>query len=305
MSYLFKIQSKSLGDTIVSLYAIDSFRILNKIENKIGVICHNFNHYILSYPMLKFYELINEPIWNDEEENWKINNDNFDNFQRIEFNFYEGLIEGVLRQLRITDNNILKEYPKIDYINYNLLEKDNKTITFSMHSTAQVKYWNYPDGWFKLIEYLKIEGYKVINVDFHKTFGSGNYMNTVPDNCIHKNNLPLGEVSKLICQSDFFIGISSGLSWLAHALQIPVVLISGMTKLNYEFKHNILRIGARSEFKECLNDRRFKFDPNNWAWYPVYSNTINEFICSKSINPEYVFDNIMEWILNGKKTKFI
>lgn len=48
-------------------------------------------------------------------------------------------------------------------------------------------------------------------------------------------NLPLAERIALLRHADFFIGLGSGLSWLAWSCRIPVVLISGFSLPGYEF----------------------------------------------------------------------
>ena len=43
----------------------------------------------------------------------------------------------------------------------------------------------------------------------------------------------------------FFIGVSSGLSWVAWALGKPVVLISDCTPSFHEFQSNVIRLGGK------------------------------------------------------------
>ena len=293
--FLIKIQSKSLGDTIAAMYVIEKFRLKVTPNEKIGVIGDKTEYYIRSYPEFVFYPLELEPIYNHIDGKWKISGDSYDDFQRIYYKLHEGLVEGIARQLGVTDHNIVDEFPTIDYYDPDAAIVE-KTITFSMHSTAQLKFWNYPDGWRILIDLLKGEGYYLINIDYTPSYGNNGHWNEVPDNCTIKSGLSIEEASALINKSEFFIGISSGLSWLAHALHKPVVMISGMSKPECEFKKSILRIAGESECRGCFNNKNKPFDSNDWMWCPEYKDTPKQFICSKSITPEYVFEKIKSWI---------
>ena len=46
---------------------------------------------------------------------------------------------------------------------------------------------------------------------------------------------PLLERARWLKHAEFFVGLSSGLSWLAWAMDVPVVLISGFTAATNEF----------------------------------------------------------------------
>lgn len=301
--YLVKIPSKSLGDVIAALHVIERFRQIKTPGEKIGVIVNNHEHYHKSYPMFKFYSLELEPTLVYKPLGWILEGEFYDKFKRLSFFLHENLIESIARQMEVPDSDVIYDYTKIDYYNPEAIKE--KIITFSMHSTAQLKHWNYPNGWEILIDKLKNIGYKVINVDFHGSFGAPGYFNFIPDNCIKMQGLNLKEVSEIINKSEFFIGLSSGLSWLAHSLQVPVVMISGMTNLEYEFKKSILRIGAQSECRNCFSNPKYTFDSGDWLWCPVHKGTEREFECSKSITPDHVFNNIQRWIKSDKKEIFI
>lgn len=308
--FLIKINSNSLGDNIAAMHVIERFRNIKTPGERIGVIADKTEYYGKSYPEFDFHSKKEFDFHEREkadfhklDDKWILNDIVYDDYQGITFRFYEGLIEGIARQLGVTDSNLLNKYPKIDY--YNPEIEREKLITFSMHSTAQLKHWNYPNGWKILTNKLKKAGYKVANVDFHESWGYGNNMDQVPDNCIKCNGLSIRETSELINKSELFIGLSSGLSWVAHALHTPVVMISGMTKLEYEFKHSILRIGAQSKCRDCFSSRQYHFPNNDWLWCPVYKGTEKAFECSSSITPDHVFDSIMIWLESGKKSIFI
>ena len=53
---------------------------------------------------------------------------------------------------------------------------------------------------------------------------------------------PIEERIQDLASSTYFIGVSSGLSWLAHSLGCHVFLISDFTPKNHEFTDNVTRI---------------------------------------------------------------
>jgi autotransporter strand-loop-strand O-heptosyltransferase len=89
----------------------------------------------------------------------------------------------------------------------------------------------------------------------------------------------------------FFIGLSSGLSWLAWAVDIPVVMISGFTKKYNEF-YTPYRIINENVCNGCWNDTNIKFDKSNWFWCPRGKN----FECSKEISVQSVLEQVKKLI---------
>jgi autotransporter strand-loop-strand O-heptosyltransferase len=156
-------------------------------------------------------------------------------------------------------------------------------VTIANESTAGVKYWNNPNGWRELIDYLTSKGYKVINVskESNRMDGVTKLKDTSIEstmNCIH--------------HSEFFIGLSSGLSWLSWALGKHVVMISNFTEPDHEFTSNCTRITNPSVCNGCWNNPMFKFDKGDWNWCPEHKDTSRQFECHKSITPQMVIDKI-------------
>ena len=91
---------------------------------------------------------------------------------------------------------------------------------------------------------------------------------------------------------NFFIGIGSGLSWLAWTLNIPTVLISGFSDPISEFEgEDVVRIFNNSVCNSCFN--RHKFDPGDWNWCPDQRGTERQFECTKSITGKMVINKIV------------
>jgi len=98
------------------------------------------------------------------------------------------------------------------------------------------------------------------------------------------------KVIKVIQESSFFIGLSSGLSWLSWACNIPTVLISGFTDDDLEPKDGIIRVINKSVCNGCWS--RHDFDPGDWNWCPDHKGTSRQFECSREITPEMVIEKI-------------
>ena len=95
--------------------------------------------------------------------------------------------------------------------------------------------------------------------------------------------------------SGYFIGIGSGLSWLAWALDIKVCLISGFTWSFIEFEPAV-RIINTNVCSGCWSYR--VFDRGDWNWCPEHKDTPRHFECTKTITPEYVWQKLKQdhWI---------
>jgi autotransporter strand-loop-strand O-heptosyltransferase len=95
-----------------------------------------------------------------------------------------------------------------------------------------------------------------------------------------------------IYHSEFFIGLGSGLSWLAWAVNKHVVMISNFSEDGHEFTGNTTRITNPSVCNGCWNNPMFKFDKGDWYWCPEHKGTERQFECHKSITPEMVIEKI-------------
>jgi autotransporter strand-loop-strand O-heptosyltransferase len=154
-----------------------------------------------------------------------------------------------------------------------------KYVCISDHSTMQSKFWNYPGGWQAIIDYLGDLGYDVVAVSKDQT----GLTKIVPI-----NNRQIEEISAIITASEFFIGVGSGLSWLAWALNKKVIMISGFSDPFVEFQSNNYRISAPpGKCHGCFNDSKLPFD-RSWNWCPRNKN----FECSTTITPEMVKEKI-------------
>jgi autotransporter strand-loop-strand O-heptosyltransferase len=153
-----------------------------------------------------------------------------------------------------------------------------KYVAIATNSTAGCKFWT-KEGWQEVIDYLVSKGYTVINVSKER-----NEFN----NCIQIENTSMEHTIEIINDCEFFIGLSSGLSWLAWALNKNVVMISNFTEPNHEFK--CIRITNTTVCHGCWNNPNFKFDKGDWDWCPIHKNTPRHFECHKSITAQQMID---------------
>ncbi len=103
-------------------------------------------------------------------------------------------------------------------------------ICIAVQSSTQCKHWNNPEGWHQVIAFLKTQGYRVLCIDQKHVAGSGICWNHIPHGAEDlTGDIPLAERARYLKHAAAFIGLSSGLSWLAWAAGVPVVMISGFT----------------------------------------------------------------------------
>lgn len=164
------------------------------------------------------------------------------------------------------------------------LRNEPNYVVISTVSTAQAKYWNLPNGWQDLVNWLVNKGYTVVNVGREP-----NNLTNVLDYC---NVRPIMDIVNLIQHCKFYIGLGSGLSWMAWALGKKSVMISGFSQDWCEFQEDNYRIINKSVCHGCFNDPNHYFDKGRWQWCPVNENTRNHFICTRSISVSTVIEKI-------------
>ena len=165
-------------------------------------------------------------------------------------------------------------------------------VCIATQATSQAKYWNNPAGWIEIVDYLKSLGYRVLCIDKEKCHGIGRHWNTIPYGAEDfTGSRPLQERVDMLAHADFFIGLSSGLSWLAWGVGIPVVMISGFTLPLNEF-HTPYRVINYHVCNGCWTDSSEEFVHADFAWCPRHENTPREFECTRFISAGQVEQTI-------------
>jgi FkbM family methyltransferase len=162
-----------------------------------------------------------------------------------------------------------------------------KKVGIGFHSTAQAKYWNNPEGWQKVVDYLVSLGYECM---IYSKEGDGYMNNNYPKGTTIYKGGNLQEVINDLSECEFFIGLGSGLSWLAWACELPVVLISGFSEKWAETTLDTYRVINENVCHGCFNSERL--DAGDWNWCPLHKNTDRMFECTKRISSDMVVKEI-------------
>jgi autotransporter strand-loop-strand O-heptosyltransferase len=161
-------------------------------------------------------------------------------------------------------------------------------VCIATQSSSQCKYWNNPSGWHAVVGFLKAAGFRVICIDQKPVNGTGIVWNHIPHGAEDlTGDRPLLERARWLRHAAAFVGLSSGLSWLAWAAGCPVVMISGFTHPTNEFD-TPYRVINWHACNSCWNDVRQRFDHKDFLWCPRHAGTPRQFECSRLITQDQV-----------------
>jgi autotransporter strand-loop-strand O-heptosyltransferase len=285
---LISFESKSLGDTLAWLPYIDKFQR----EKKCIVICSTFLNklYASQYPNINFIEpgSVVDNIYAEYRVGIFFDNDEVDYSKHPTDPKKVPLGKIASDILGIEYDNELK--PKLTLFKD---IKKRKEVAIAIHSTAQCKYWNNPKGWQEVVDYLNSKDYTVRLLSQEE---DGYMGNPNPYGIKQHRKGPLMDVIKTLQESELFIGISGGLSWLSWAVGTPTILISGFTDKVTEDLKDVHRVINNDVCHGCWSQH--KFDPGNWNWCPEHQGTPREFECSKTITSKMVISEIDKILFN-------
>ncbi|MBR4153309.1 MAG: autotransporter strand-loop-strand O-heptosyltransferase [Selenomonadaceae bacterium] len=172
-------------------------------------------------------------------------------------------------------------------------------ICIGIQASTPRKGWLYPDGWRIVVNYLKSLGYRVFCIDKEKVQREENYSVIMPDNAEDfTGNFSIMERANMLYHAEFFIGLSSGLSWLADAVNCPVVMICGFSQNWFEF-YTPYRVANRLVCNGCFNNVNVVFTHKPC---PYHNGTARELECQKKIYPRQVINAIERLILDKNLT---
>lgn len=278
---LIEFESKSIGDTIAWIPYVEEFRKKHGCE----MFCKTFHNSFFQdiYPDIKFISF-NEIVdvyasyklgWFGD---WEDKNLNPTDPRKMSLQNTAPDILGLeKKELRPPLETIERTRPI-----------EEKYVCISTASTAGLKHWHNESGWQKTVDYLNNLGYKVIvlqkePLDWMDLKGLKNVTHPAAAN--------LEEAAKWMQHCEFFVGLGSGMSWLAWALKKPVVLIAGFSLPSEEF-YTPYRVINTNVCHGCWNSTDHKFDKGNWNWCPKHEGTDRHFECSKEITFEMVKEAI-------------
>ena len=277
---LISFETKAIGDTLAwAPYAIELMK-----EKKCKVVLSTFHNEwfegSLDYKDISFIkpgESVNCDVvyrigwFKDDNNTWR----KFDN--------YPNQINLIPLQKTATDILGL-DYKEINHtLNFTPKAKPykKKYVVFGPQSTAGCKEWVF-ENWVDLSKMIKELGYQVVILSLKKYDIDG---------VIHNNSKDWNEIMNILFHAEFFVGLSSGLSWMNWALGKKTVMIAGFSEDNHEFSYNLTRV-SNNVCIRCWNDPVLTFDAGDWDWCPVYKGTERQHICQKSITPLQVFNSL-------------
>lgn len=284
--------SKSLGDTIAWFPYCEEFRLKHKCK----LIVSTFMNYLFveKYPNIEFVEPgdIVPNVFAQYDLGWFYDeNGNYDK-NKHPLDFKTQPLQKTATDILGLDYKEIK--PKLELPN----EKKEKKVGIGFHSTAQAKYWNNPNGWQEVVDYLNTLGYECV---IYSKEGNGYMGNKYPKGVKVFKGGSLQDIINEFSTCEFFVGLGSGLSWLAWACELPVVLISGFSEKWAETKLDTYRVINENVCHGCFNWDRL--DAGDWNWCPQHKGTEKMFECSKQITSEMVIKEINK-IMNKEENTF-
>jgi autotransporter strand-loop-strand O-heptosyltransferase len=305
-----------LGDSIAAMPIVDIYANLNKDKK---IFFSNKFYFLFSkeYTHINFLQ-DNQNFFTKNEQMFLCYNDTIYDIKEVYSLAYTGThtkkeANGIIR-VELKNKRLSLQEHMADILNLRIKDEIKPKISFNpkpilmenigpngyvciaTQTTIQAKYWNYPNGWKNIVNFLNVKGYSVICVDQHRNYGNLVYRNYIPENCIDYTGLPLKELSNIIYNCSFFIGLDSGLSWLAWALDKKVIQILGLTGERIAFK-NPYAILNKNVCNSCYEDISIeKFSSNNpfddFLLCPRHKNTKRMFECTKKITSDMVINTI-------------
>jgi autotransporter strand-loop-strand O-heptosyltransferase len=165
---------------------------------------------------------------------------------------------------------------------------DEPYVAIASMASGGVKLWHNANGWEKVVDFLMESGYRVADIDREPMMSCRFFHHRIPAGAEDwTGDEPLPVRAAQIAGADFFIGLGSGLSWLAWCMRKPVVLIGGFSEPWAEFP-TPWRIRNPLACHGCFNDTSIEFDNHEFFWCPRHANTERHWECSIGITPQMV-----------------
>jgi autotransporter strand-loop-strand O-heptosyltransferase len=183
--------------------------------------------------------------------------------------------------------NYFEIKPKLNFTQTVIPKIPHRYVVIAPNSTSGCKEWS-KENWQEVVNYLKKTGYIVVNVSKEKSYDL--------EHVDELSDYSLNNTMNIIHYSEFFVGLSSGLSWLAWALGKKVFMIANFTEQNHEFQDNCIRLTNKNVCHGCWNNPNFKFDKGDWNWCPINKNLPKMFECQKGITANDLINEINKQI---------
>ncbi|MBQ9446867.1 MAG: autotransporter strand-loop-strand O-heptosyltransferase [Victivallales bacterium] len=287
---------KTLGDTIAWFAACEEFRVKTGCQLFCAMHPFHIEMFAKKYPDIHFISF-------SDMENMKpyahyLMGVSFDGGERLmPWDWrHQGLHHVGYNILGLDPYGADEKPPKIDF-DHERREIAEPYVCIASLASGGCKLWLNPDGWDEVCIFLKKCGYRVLDIDANH-YLQFNYLTIrIPREA--EDFTGLGEGHKIsdraamINHGDFFIGLGSGLSWVAWAVGKPVVLISGFSLPFCEF-HTPYRVINTNVCHGCFNDTTLSFENNAKFWCPRQTDERLKMACSTAITSTQVINKILE-----------
>lgn len=269
---LISLGSKALGDTIAWMPYIEEFRK----KHKCHVVTSGWWQEIFDYPELEYvkpgdqvpdvYATYQVGCF-DEQLHLNVQDWRLTPLQKVAADILGLDYEPIRAKLKFTPHRAGNGSIPGNY------------VCFSEFSTMRNKLWNRPGAWQELINFLNDKNYKCVSISNEESQLTG---------VIKHNNQSIQNSIADIAGAEFYIGLNAGPSWIAYALGLPVVMITGVSEVWNDFP-NPYRIAINNEVCGigCFNDPTHKID-RGWEWCPRNK----DYVCTKNITPEMVMSTV-------------
>jgi len=229
-----KLDSYALGDTLAWISYVEEFRV----KHGCNVICSTFHNDLIKdyYPNILFVQP-NLTIHNVYHQVY-IGASDDDNYIYSPVNSKQVRLQRVASSILGLEDKELRPNIGFDVLPY---KHTKKYVCISEFASGVNKMWKDPNGWQNIVNFLVLSGYDVIVISKEKTS-----LNNVID---LSGDYPLFERISILKGSNFFMGVSSALSWLSWSVGVHTVLISDVTPIDHEFTTNVTRISKNTDLK--------------------------------------------------------
>ena len=274
------LDSKSLGDTLAWFPQCEEFRKKHNCELVVSTFMNDL--FKDQYPEITFVNPgdVVYDLYAMYKIGWFYDGDNVD-YNKNPKDFKTIPLQQTASDILGLPYNEVRAKLKIPNI------PKKKKVGIGVHSTAQSKYWNNPMGWEEVVKYLTDRGYEVM---VYSKEESGYMGNRNPNGTTKFKGGSIQDVIDDLATCEFFIGLGSGLSWLAWSVGLPVVLISGFSEKNAEMLTGVYRVINESVCHGCFN--KYRLDAGDWNWCPIHKGTERQFECTKTITSSMVIEKI-------------
>lgn len=226
-----KLDAWALGDTIAWIPYVEEFRRKHICK----VICSTFYNDLLvaSYPEIMFVKP--NTIIDNVYAQYYIGATNEDNLHYSPIKVNENPLQMVASSILGLEHieirpNLYKQFshltPKIE----------GKYVCLSEFGSDEKKHWKALNGWQLVVDKLNSLGYKVVVISLEPT----KLVNIID----MTGKIPLQERMIDLMFAKFYLGVSSGLSWLSWAMGTHTIMISDVTPNWHEFQSDITRVNA-------------------------------------------------------------